>query len=123
MLYDPKWWALPFSSHSLIFIVRMISYRDDADKFWSEVFSSNLFDRTRSILVALMVNLISYSCSKIRLTQKSVIIVKFIFIIKQSKVLEICFQIIRLNKAVKENPFEKNFIFFKLLTEPRLWSG
>ena len=45
--YDPKCWALPFSSHSLIFIVRMISYRDDADKFWSEGFSSNLFDRIR----------------------------------------------------------------------------
>ena len=100
----------------------MISYRDDADKFWSERFSSNLFDRINN-LVALIVNLISYSCRKIQLTQKNLIIVKFIFIIKQSKVLEICFQIIRLNKAVKENPFERNFIFFKLLTEPRLWSG
>ena len=52
-----------------------------------------------------------------------VTIYKFIFIIKQSKVLEICFQITRLNKTVTENPFERNFIFFKLLTESRLWSG
>ena len=36
MPYDPKWWALPFSSHLLLFIVTMISYRDDADKVWSD---------------------------------------------------------------------------------------
>ena len=40
------------------------------------------------------------------------------YIIKQSKPLEICFETIWPNKAVKENLLDRNFDFFKLLIEP-----
>ena len=43
-----------------------------------------------------------------------------IYFLLLPKTLEIYFNIIWLNKAVKENLFYRNFIFFKLLIELRL---